>query len=110
MTDLIPTNLFGGLVLAFKYLYLLMPLWLPAIFVTLLFDSWLDYKRAKYWQNEGSVLLEIKLPKEINKSPAAMEVVINALHQTGKEGTWVDRIWKGQTRPWFSLEITSFEG
>ena len=87
-----------------------MPVWLPAIFISFLFKAFLDYKRLKYWQKEGSVLLEIKLPKEISKSPVAMEAVLKALHQTGKEGTWVDRIWKGQTRPWFSLELVSTEG
>ena len=55
-------------------------------------------------------MLEIKLPKEITKSPLAMEVVLGALHQPGGEGTWIERIWKGQTRSWFSLEIASFGG
>jgi hypothetical protein len=106
----IPTDIWDALVLAFKYVFWLAPIWLPAIFLVILFESWLYYKRSKYWQKEGSVLLEIKLPREISKSPAAMEAVLGALHQTGKEGTWVDRIWKGQTRPWFSLEIISEEG
>lgn len=56
------------------------------------------------------MLLEIKLPKEITKSPLAMEIVLGAFHQTGGETTWVDRIWKGQTRSWFSLEIVSIGG
>jgi hypothetical protein len=80
------------------------------IFLSLAFNSWIDYKRSKFWQKEGSILLEIKLPREIDKSPLAMEIVLNALHQTGGESTWMDRIWKGQTRSWFSLEMISIGG
>ncbi|MEK7635415.1 MAG: hypothetical protein AAB446_03235 [Patescibacteria group bacterium] len=110
MSGFIPPEIWNGFLLAFKYVYIGLPIWLPAIFLMMLFNAFLYYKRLKYWQKEGSVLLEIKLPKEISKSPAAMEAVLGALHQTGKEGTWVDRIWKGQTRPWFSLEIISEGG
>jgi len=39
-----------------------------------------------------------------------MEMVLNTLHQPGGEGTWIARIWKGQTRSHFSLEIISVEG
>jgi hypothetical protein len=106
----IPANVWDGLLLAFKYIYWALPVWLPAIFLITCFDAFLYYKRTKYQQKEGSVLLEIKLPKEIDKSPLAMEMALNAFHQTGKEGTWVDRIWKGQTRGLFSLEIVSLGG
>lgn len=98
------------LVLSFKYVYLGMPIWLPTVFLMSLFNAWVYWRRNKFWQKEGSVLLEIKMPKEINKSPLAMEVVLGALHQPSGEGTWIDRIWKGQTRSWFSLEIISIGG
>ncbi|MFA6269842.1 MAG: hypothetical protein WC657_01365 [Candidatus Paceibacterota bacterium] len=106
----IPTEVWDGLLLAFKYVYLGMPIWLPVAFLVALFNAWLYYQRTKFWQKEGSVLLEIRLPREITKSPVAMEIVLNALHQPGGEGTWVDRIWNGQTRSWFSLEIVSIGG
>jgi hypothetical protein len=95
---------------AFQYVYWTLPFWLPAIFVLLCFEAWINYIRIQFWQKEGSVLLEIKLPREISKSPAAMEVVLQALHQTGGEGTWINRLWKGKTRSWFSLEIVSIGG
>jgi hypothetical protein len=106
----LPPDIWNGLITAFKYVYLGLPVWLPAIFFTLLFNAFLYYKRTKFWQKEGSVLLEIKLPREIMKSPAAMEITLNSFVQTGGEGTWIDRIWKGQTRSWFSLEIVSIGG
>ncbi|MFH0804447.1 MAG: hypothetical protein V1896_02510 [Candidatus Zambryskibacteria bacterium] len=107
---LIPPEIWNNFLLAFKYVYLSMPVWLPAIFLILFFNAWVYWRRTRFWQKEGSVLLEIKLPREISKSPAAMEVVLQALHQTGGEGTWINRIWKGQTRSHFSLEIASIGG
>lgn len=110
LLEFIPSDVLDVLFSAFKYIFLLTPIWLPAIFLTLAFNSWIDYKRNAFWQKEGSVLLEIKLPREINKSPLAMEIVLNALHQPGGEGTWIDRILNGQTRSWFSLELVSLGG
>jgi hypothetical protein len=106
----IPPEIWQGLLLAFKYVYLATPIWLPAAFLVALFNAWIYYKRTKFWQKESSILLEIKLPREILKSPLAMEVVLGAFSQPGGEGTWIDRIWKGKTRSWFSLEIVSLEG
>ena len=106
----IPTGIWDSLLLAFKYVYLGMPMWLPAVFLVACFNAWLRWRRAVFWKKEGSVLLEIKLPREIMKSPMAMEIVLSAFHQTGGEGTWINRIWKGQTRSWFSLEVVSVGG
>jgi hypothetical protein len=106
----IPPEIWNGLLLAFKYVYMGLPIWLPAAFLVALLEAWVYYKRTQFWQKEGSVLLEIKLPREIMKSPAAMEVVLQAFHQTGGEGTWINRLWKGKTRSWFSLEIVSIGG
>lgn len=106
----LPPEVFDTLILTFKYVYWLMPLWLPLIFLRLLFGAWLYYKRASYWAGMGNVLLEVKLPKEINKSPKAMELILGAMHQTADEGNWYFKYWKGQTRSWFSLELVSMGG
>ena len=56
-------------------------------------------------------MLEIRIPKDIAKTPKAMELIlINAIHQTGKVGTWFDRYWLGRVLSWFSLEIVSLGG
>ncbi|PIR40070.1 MAG: hypothetical protein COV33_01865 [Candidatus Zambryskibacteria bacterium CG10_big_fil_rev_8_21_14_0_10_34_34] len=106
----IPPEIWSGFSLAFKYTYAWLPIWLPAVFIVSAFRAWVRYNQTKFWQKEGSVLLEIKLPREITKSPLAMEVVLGAFHQGGGETTWIDRIWKGKTRSWFSLEIVSLGG
>jgi hypothetical protein len=99
-----------NLSLALKYAYPFFPFIILAIVVKLLFDNWVYYKRQAYWQSLGQVLLEIKLPKEVSKSPAAMEIFLTTLHQVADESGWYFKYWKGQTRGWFSLEIVSLGG
>jgi hypothetical protein len=50
------------------------------------------------------------LPIEVNKSPLAMELVIDSFWQIGGETTFLDRNWTGKTRPYYSLELVSIEG
>ncbi len=86
------------------------PIWLPVILVIIGWKLWVRYIRALFWSKQKRILLEIKLPKEITKSPLAMETFLIGLHQTGREGTWYAKYWEGKTRPWFSLEMVSIEG
>lgn len=97
---------------------------------------WLRNQRAdRIWEDfyKKWVLMEIKIPKEIYKSPAAMEVVLNSLYQIpGYKNDPVFNVWKkgnpfyaninlvrkefyekyvrGNMRMWSSLEIISEEG
>jgi len=59
--------------------------------------------------NTKKVLLEFKLPKEILKSPAAMEVFMSALH-IPVTGSWTDVYLSGRVKPTFSLELVSISG
>jgi hypothetical protein len=73
-------------------------------------NLWLTYLQTQFLRGIKWVLLEIKPPKEVFKSPAAMELVLNSLYQTGGTGNWYDKYWKGNLRNYFSLEIVSTEG
>lgn len=55
-------------------------------------------------------MLEIKLPREIMKSPLAMETALGALLQSGGVSSKYDRLFKGQLPAYSSLEIASLEG
>ncbi|MCK4386689.1 MAG: hypothetical protein KAV41_01225 [Candidatus Pacebacteria bacterium] len=102
---------FQGLVSdVINILYLLLPLWLPFILLCVFWDRWLKYVRTKFTAEQKYTLLEIKLPNEIKKTPLAMELVLNALFQTGGETTFIDRYFYGKTRAVFSLEMVSLEG
>jgi hypothetical protein len=66
--------------------------------------------RAAFIRNTEVKVLEIRIPKDIKRTPLAMEIVTNALYQTGGESTWYDRYILGKVRSWFSLEIASIGG
>jgi hypothetical protein len=82
----------------------------PPILGYICWKLWIIYVRARYIFNEKKTLLEIKVPKTVAKSPSAMEIVLHALHQTGREATWYDRYFLGKIRMSFSLELVSIGG
>lgn len=84
-------------------------LWLPAITAYSAWKLWLKYIRLRYVSNIDWILLEIKLPREMPKSPQVMEIILSAMHQT-RSGVAKDKYWEGMLRAWFSLEIISKEG
>jgi hypothetical protein len=67
------------------------------------------YIRADFVRGAGSLLLEVKIPKETFKSPLAMEIFFTSLYQTGS-ATFSELYWKGKVRPWFSFEMASIDG
>ncbi len=85
------------------------PAWGTALALYIGFHEWLAYKEREWIKAQGSLLLEIKLPNEILKSPALMEVVIQSMHQAGV-GSYTDVYLKGRVRSWFSLELVSDGG
>jgi hypothetical protein len=72
-------------------------------------NLWLTYLNMIYLRSIDWVMLEILPPKEVFKSPQAMELVFNALHGGGA-GNWYERYWKGELAQYYSLEIVSTEG
>ncbi|HEY0980117.1 MAG TPA: hypothetical protein VGE18_01765 [Candidatus Paceibacterota bacterium] len=80
------------------------------ILVTLAWNLWLSYLQTIFLGKIKWVLLEVKPPKEVFKSPLAMELVLNSLYQTGGVGNWYQKYWQGNVRNYFSLEIVSTEG
>lgn len=71
---------------------------------------WVRYINSSFINSIKWVMLEVKLPRDVYKSPLAMEVVLNALYQTGGTGDNYAKFWLGKLRNWFSLEIASIEG
>lgn len=93
----------GAFLLAFA------PFVLPVFAIIIFRLIWLDYKRQEdYWSTDHTVL-EIRLPEEITQSPYAAELFFRVLYQTGEEDTKL-HVYRGKTKPWFSLEIASTEG
>lgn len=86
------------------------PIWVPFMLGILFWKLWIEYIRAKFISSQKHVLLEIKLPREVVRSPQAMETLLTNLHIGMGEGTFIQRSIEGRVRPWFSLEIVSLGG
>lgn len=73
---------------------------------------WKMYVNQKFLDkfNNDSILLEIKLPRDIMKSPLATEVAVTSLLQSGGVGHWYAREFQGNLPAYASLEIASLEG
>lgn len=73
---------------------------------------WMLYLHQRFLNglNKNSIMLEIKLPRDIYKSPEAMENVIRSMFQGGGVGHWYKRNFLGNLPTYFSLEIASLEG
>lgn len=87
-----------------------LPIILPVFIIWRIIVEYVDYARQKNWNSQKHTLLEIIPPSDVKKSPAAMELFLISLHQTGGESTWIKKYIDGATRAWFSLEIVSFGG
>ena len=84
-------------------------LWFPAITAYFAWKFWMYYIRLRYVSKINWVLLEIKLPRELPKSPQVMEIILSAMHQTASIVA-INKYWEGKLRTWYSLEIVSKEG
>ena len=73
---------------------------------------WMNYIWDKYGDEINYILLEIKVPRLVEKSPKIMEQIFNSLWSV--EGIHIDTIFdeyvKGAFPYSYSLEVVSFEG
>jgi hypothetical protein len=109
MLSLLGSNIIDTLLNSFALFLNTYFIWLPIILGFIFMELWLYYVRSDYVTQQGEVLLEIRLPTEVTKSPLAMEIFLTALFQTGS-ATYLETYIKGKVRPFFSLELVSLEG
>ena len=85
------------------------------VFIALVFliflswNLWMHYINKVYMNSVDWVFLEVVPPKEVFKSPQAMELVLNSLYG-GDATNWYLKYWKGELGQVYSLEIASIEG
>ncbi|MFH1170019.1 MAG: hypothetical protein V1704_00390 [Candidatus Vogelbacteria bacterium] len=84
-------------------------IWLPVFLVYMAWKLWYYYIQAINIRDTKWVLLDIKLPREMSKSPKAMEVVLGVFYQTFEGNKWT-RFTQGIVRTYFSLELVSLGG
>lgn len=99
----------GVVSLALSISLFLAPLWLPLMLIGGVHKIWYVFNRSEFIASKKYILIEIKPPRNLVKTPIAMEAFLSSIHLTGGESTWYQR-FTGGIRPFFSLEIASFEG
>ncbi len=87
--------------------WIILPLAAGAVF----WDNWMLYLHWRFYNQLDFKLLEIKVPKNILKTPKAMEQIFAAAHAPYSYGIrfW-DRYWKGMEEPWMSFELVGRAG
>lgn len=74
------------------------------------FKLWMHYIRTDFISGIDWVVLEVVPPRDVLRSPKAMELFItNALYHFSNKGG-LEVYWQGAVWFWFSLEIASIEG
>ncbi|MDO8558178.1 MAG: hypothetical protein Q7S09_03240 [bacterium] len=86
-------------------------IWLPILLGFILVQSWLTYVRAKFKASIRWSLLEIRVPRELKKTPKAMEQIFAGLYGLrNKADNIIETYVDGEVTLWFSFEIASFSG
>ena len=93
----------------FSWIIRLWFLWAPALLAVLFWNSWLSQKRLQFLRTFSWILLEVRVPRDISKSPKAMEAVLSSFF-SASAGSWWKRVWGGFLPGWYSLEIASING
>jgi hypothetical protein len=94
----------------FEFLMLTSPVWLPILIGRFALLRWVTANRLAFIARQEYVLLEIRVPRDVRKTPLAMEAVFSSMHLSPGESTWWKRIVNGAVRPSWSFEIVSLGG
>lgn len=93
------------------WLLLGLPIIAPVGLFAGFWGAWIWYIQSYYiYTRVDPVLLEVKMPADVTKSPRAMEQVLTSFWIRSGTTTEIDRNWYGGGNPYSSLEICSFGG
>jgi hypothetical protein len=83
---------------------------MPIPLAVIALHVWHHYRQERFIMGIKWVLLEIQVPRDVIKSPAAMELIFsNAFYHKSMKGFW-EQFIQGAPWFWFSLEIVSIDG
>jgi len=85
-------------------------LWLPVFLFAVFIELWVKYLQIKAIKKIKWLLLEVKIPRNIEKTPRAMEQMFSGLHGIAARIKFLDKYWKGKVQEWFSFEIVGIDG
>lgn len=108
-------SMMGDIIPSFLFLWQIIWTWgwifIPFILWPVVSSQWLFYRNVMWAVNKNpQILLEVKIPEEMEKPIRAMDVVFSGIWQLYGPPNWFEKWWEGQFDYSFSLEITSIEG
>ncbi|MBI2035871.1 MAG: hypothetical protein HYT12_04320 [Candidatus Liptonbacteria bacterium] len=78
---------------------------LPIVLFLIFRDLWVFYLKLQYLQKFTWTLLEVSVPREILRTPKAMEQVFAAVNGIDPTITLTEKWWKGLIVDWISFEM-----
>lgn len=94
----------------YEFLLFFAPLWLPVMLLSASSARTLHARRAGFLAKQKYVLLELRLPRDTQKTPLAMETFFANMNFGPGESTKYKVNVLGNIRPWWSFEIASIGG
>ena len=85
-------------------------IWIPWLLFILARDIWIKHVRNKFAQDLEWVLLEVRPPQDVKKTPHAIEQLFAGLHGMLSGPSKKDELIKGVFQRWFSFEIVGNGG
>ncbi len=86
-------------------------MWVFILLGPIFVEVWLFWKQETFKHEIDWVLLELRMPREVRKSPMAMEQVLAALYALrNAPGDFQEKYLSGEITRWFSLELVSIGG
>ena len=73
-------------------------------------NLWMNYVKLKYDLSLNWVVLEIKIPQIVEKSPKVMEQIFTGLYSMRTGANLIEKYIHGKHQPEISFEIASIEG
>ena len=83
---------------------------IPIISAIIFWDFWVLYSSFRWFTSQKWKVLEIKVPKNVMKTPKAMEQVFIAAHAIHSPPTFEEKYWKGERMYSMSFEIVGRAG
>ena len=80
----------------------------PVILAPILWKAWLYYIRIRTMRRFKWIMLELRIPPDVEKTPLAMEQVFAIIHSTLFPGAWWKRNIEGRVQEWVRFVMVSF--
>ncbi len=101
------TSVLGLFISAFQATWFIA---VPVAFYILFKMLWLGHISGKFFSQGENIVLELRPPRDIEKSPQLMENFFNLLAGTDKGKTIIEQMIIGYNNPFFSIEIVGDSG